>query len=165
MKYVMTCLLSCVLCLVFAQNKRTVAGSADTFQTAIAVSDSGVQRLLYWVDEWEAQLEAEGGNATGRTSNLNLSKSNVDRKAPGVTWNARQAITAVDAALDKLRNAAPEQRRQALADLNVAKEHLEAPVEELYQSVLANDRKKAPKAEELKRRHEAVKNAINNIRV
>ena len=138
---------------------RATERPADPFQSSIAVSDSGVQRLMLWIDEFEAQLNAETpgkGAVTVHTANLNLSKSNIN-KTKGNVKNVANA-------LDKLKRNETAKRGNALTDLNKAVAELEAPMLELYNSILNLGESYAGKAAELKTRHDTVKNSISNIR-
>jgi hypothetical protein len=134
----------------------------DLFISSIAVSDSGVQHMLLWLDSWQSHLSSEA--ATGRASNLNLSKSNVDRKSAGPIDKTREALIAVSDALANLKNGDPMKRGLAYMDLNTAVDNLDGPTQELYRSILNRGEKDAAQAGELIRRHDTVKSSINNIR-
>jgi hypothetical protein len=138
---------------------RSIQTTVDPFLSNIAVSDSGVQCLLLWLDEIEKQLNAEKpdkGAVSVHTSNLNLSKSNINR--------TRSDINKVSMALDRLKSSTPDRRSDPMAALHKAVKELETPILELHTAIVNCGRAYAAKAAELKTRHDTVKSSINNIR-
>jgi len=140
-----------------AQN-RMQKQPAETAQAAIAVSDSGVQRLMLWMDELEVQLNAEMPlkGMVAHTANLNLSKSNINK--------TKANVKDVSIALDKLKRSEPSRHNSALPELHKALADLESPITQLYNSLLNLGENYASKAGELKTRQDTVKNSIGNIR-
>jgi hypothetical protein len=135
-----------------------VARRTDPFLQSIAVSDSGVQRLIVWMNALEVQINAErpGKGMTTQSANLNLSKSNINK--------AKGPIDNVSKALNKLKASDPANRSTFLNHLLSELSTLDAPVNDLYNSLLSSGANYAAKAAELKEKHDTVKNAIQNIR-
>ncbi|HLF63059.1 MAG TPA: hypothetical protein VI603_04890 [Saprospiraceae bacterium] len=146
-----------LLCSLSAQN-RILKATPVAVESGIAVSDSGVQRLIVWLDDLDAQLKAEAPHKgmAAQTANLNLSKSNINK--------TKGNVKDVSAALDKLKRSMPAKHSAALAALQKALADLESPITELYHSLLNLGERYASKAAELKTRHDTVKNSIGNIR-
>lgn len=140
-----------------AQN-RIAKATAEPVQAGIAVSDSGIQRLMVWIDELEVQINAvaPGKGMAAQSANLNLSKSNINK--------TKGNVKDVSVALDKLKRSVPAKHSAALTDLHKALADLELPITELYNSLLNLGESYAAKAAELKTRHDTVKNSIGNIR-
>ncbi len=157
MKITITFFFFILLSSLSAQN-RMQKQQAQIAQPGIAVSDSGVQRLIVLIDDLDAQLNAEvpRKGMAAQTSNLNLSKSNINK--------TKGSIKNVSIALAKLKGCVPEKHSAALADLQKALADLEIPVQDLHSSLLNLGGIYTAKAAELKTRHDTVKNSIGNIR-
>lgn len=138
-----------------------VTSRTDPFLQSIAVSDSGVQRLMLWIDDWDKALN---GDQPVEASNLNQSKSNVNRVAGAPIITSRSNIKQLQVALDDLKNTDPVNRKVKLEEVQKALTDLETPIRELHNSILAMGERYAGKAAELKTRHDTVKHAIGNIR-
>ena len=129
--------------------------------TPINTSRSNIKTLSLWIDEWEAQLNAE---AAARTSNLNASKSNINRQM-GVPVNcSRSNIKTLSKKMDDVEKSDAAQRSAALEDMNKALAELNTCITALYDSIVSRGEAYAAKAAELKTRHDTVKNSIGNIR-
>lgn len=128
------------------------------FDTQIAVADSGVQRLAVWMQEWDILTKGQSTDA-GRTSNLNLSKSNVR------SFNSsRSNLDRVREALTALKASDPSRRTQATTNLNHEFNKLDQSLVALHTSIVDMGDAFQVHAAELKTKHDTVKNAINNIR-
>ena len=125
-------------------------------------SKSNVKSLILTIDNLKAQIDAQISAAgkpktpTTLTSNLNLSKSNINR--------VEGFIGKVTTALDNLDKSDTKKRAAALAALKKAAADLDSPIQDLYNSLLQLGKSMKDKAEELKSKHDTVKNSINNIR-
>jgi hypothetical protein len=146
-----------------ATNVEVSTRLVDPFQAAIADSESSLTDLMKWIDEWEKELNA-GIPLPVEMSNLNQSKSNINRQAGTPVSISRSNIKNVAMKLDNLSSNNPKKRNIRIADVHEALADLELPMQELYNSILSKGEGYFAKAAELKTKHDTVKNSIGNIR-
>lgn len=146
------------LCLSAQKESVRQYSAPGDYESQIAVSDSGVKRLVIWMDDWDKLVNPPASEGV-RASNLNLSKSNVR------SFNSsRSNIRSVSEALAAAKSSAPPQRPTAIANLKREFAKLDQSLTELHGSIVEMGAEYQAHATSLKAKHETVKNAINNIR-
>ena len=175
MKTHLLIVLTCWLNIVIAQDNPTPKSSAsirvvsaDDPESKIKLAKAAIQDLTKWLEYYEWELNESNKNTgvspgVGRTSNLNMSKRN--RSASGDTlYNSRNSLKDLAMSLDQFEKSNMDNQRRSLSDLQQAQKALDKSIESLYKSIVERGDYNVQKAEELKIKHDTVKNSINNIR-